>query len=147
MILAEADVERIVPPMVIDDVRKIFEGTIGVLTPAKAQQLAKDMMEPGAAKEQIAKSAADLLDWSQSNRDRLSTFIRREISDQMKSVGVATQADLDSVKKRVRDLERAAGKTASGRKSSTRKPAAKKASARKASTRSTPPATGPASSG
>ena len=33
----------------------------------------------------------------------------------MKSMGVATQADLDAVKKRVRDLERRAGMTASGR--------------------------------
>ena len=57
--------------MVLDDLRKTLEATLGLLTPAKAQQLAKDMMEPGTAKEQIAKTAADLMDWSQSNRERL----------------------------------------------------------------------------
>lgn len=123
--------------MVLDDLRKTLEATLGLLTPAKAQQLAKDMMDPGAAKEQIAKTAADLMDWSQSNRERLTTFIRAEISEQVKNVGVATSAELDSVKKRVRDLERDAGKTASGRKTAARKtPARRKASTAKRSTTS-----------
>ena len=113
--------------MVIDDIRKIVEGMLGTLTPAKAQQLAKDMMEPGAAKEQVAKLTADLLEWSQANKDRMSMFARREISDQLKTGGgVATQAELDALKKRVRDLERAAGMTASGRATPTRSPAKKR---------------------
>ncbi len=107
--------------MIIDDVRRAVEGLLGTLTPAKAQQLAKDMAEPGAAKEQVAKATADLLEWSHGNRERMSTFVRREISDQLKSVGgVASQAELDALKKRVRDLERASGMTASGRAKSTR---------------------------
>jgi polyhydroxyalkanoate synthesis regulator phasin len=107
--------------MIIDDLRKTLEGVVGTLTPARAQQLAKDMLEPSAAKEQVAKTAADLLEWSQTNRERLSSFVRREISDQLRSVGgVATQAELDALKKRVRDLERAAGKTASGGAKTTR---------------------------
>ncbi|MGZ8631237.1 MAG: hypothetical protein ACXWZF_09770 [Actinomycetota bacterium] len=116
----------------IDDIRKMVEGMLGTLSPAKAQQLAKDLMEPGAAKEQVAKVTADLLEWSQANRERMSTFIRREISDQMKALGgVASQAELDAVKKRVRDLERAAGMTASGRSTSSR------SSAKKRTTKST----------
>jgi polyhydroxyalkanoate synthesis regulator phasin len=122
--------------MLIDDMRKTLEATLGLLTPANAQQLAKDMMEPGAAKEQIAKTAADLMDWSQSNRERLNSFVRREVADQMKNVGVATQAELDALKKRVRELERAAGMTASGRKTTARK-SAKKATARKTTKKAT----------
>lgn len=126
--------------MVIDDIRRIVEGMLGTLTPAKAQQLAKDLMEPGAAKEQVAKLTADLLEWSQANKDRMSMFARRGISDQLKTVGgVATQADLDALKKRVRDLERAAGMTASGRSTSKRSPAKTRTSTRSAtpSTRKT----------
>ncbi len=101
--------------MIIDDLRRTVEGLLGTLTPTKAQQLAKDMLEPGAAKEQVAKATADLLEWSQGNRERISGFMQREISEQLKSVGgVASQAELDALKKRVRDLERAAGMTASG---------------------------------
>ena len=117
--------------MIIDDLRKTVEGLLGTLTPTKAQQLAKDMLEPGAAKEQVAKTTADLLEWSHSNRERLSSFVRREISDQLKAVGgVAPQAELDALKKRVRDLERAAGMTASGKAKSARSGAARKRTTR-----------------
>jgi polyhydroxyalkanoate synthesis regulator phasin len=106
-------------PMLFDDLRATIQAALGNLTPSKAQQLAKDLMEPGAAKDQIAKTAAELLDWSQQNRERMSTFVRREIEQQMKAVGVATQSDLDRLRKRVRDLERATGATASGKKKTT----------------------------
>ena len=126
--------------MIIDDLRKTVEGLLGTLTPAKAQQLAKDMLEPGAAKEQVAKTTADLLEWSHMNRERLSTFVRREIADQMKAIGgVASQTELDALKKRVRDLERAAGMTASGRSKSAKKSTAtrKRAAAKRPTSKST----------
>ncbi len=110
----------------LEEVRKTIEAVIGNLTPAKAQDLAKGLSDPGAAKEQVSKMAADMLEWSQRSRDRLKEVISREITSQMKSMGVATQADLDAVKKRVRDLERRAGMTASG-KSAAKKTAAKPA--------------------
>jgi polyhydroxyalkanoate synthesis regulator phasin len=128
----------------LDDIRRAIEGAIGDLTPARAQQLAKDMMEPGAAKEQVAKAAADLLEWSHRNRERLAGFVRGEIREQVRSMGVATQDDLDGVKKRVRDLERAAGMTASGRakKSTARRSPSKKATAKKVTAKPAAKATG-----
>jgi polyhydroxyalkanoate synthesis regulator phasin len=132
--------------MIIDDLRKTVEGLLGTLTPAKAQQLAKDILEPGAAKEQVAKTTADLLEWSHSNRERISSFVRREISEQLKAVGgVASQAELDAVKKRVRDLERASGMTASGRKrakSSTTKKRASTARVKTVAPSGNPPVSG-----
>lgn len=133
----------------IDDVRKTIETTLGTLTPAKAQQLAKGMLEPDARKEQVAKTAGDLLEWSQKNRQRLRDLVRREIRDQLEQIGVASRADLDAVKKRVRELERNAGMTASGRRktaasSSTSAAAgAKKAKATGATSSRTRTATGP----
>lgn len=103
--------------MVLDDIRKTFEAMIGQLSPAKAQQLAKRYLEPEAAKEQVAKTAGDLVQLSQRLRDA----VRKEVTSQMRSMGAATQDELDALRKRVRDLERAAGKTASGRKASARK--------------------------
>jgi polyhydroxyalkanoate synthesis regulator phasin len=114
----------------LEDVRKTIEAVIGNLTPAKAQELAKGLADPGTAKEQVSKVAADMLEWSQRSRDHLKGVISREITSQMKAMGVATQADLDAVKKRVRDLERRAGMTASGR-SAAKKTAAKKTAAKK----------------
>jgi len=124
----------------LEDVRKTMEGVIGNLTPAKAQELAKGFSDPGTAKEQVAKVAADLIEWSQRNRDKMKEFVGREISSQMRSVGVATQADLDAVKKRIRDLERRAGMTASGRKTAARKNPAKKSSAKRTTATTPKPA-------
>jgi polyhydroxyalkanoate synthesis regulator phasin len=116
----------------LDDVRRTIEGAVGNMTPERAQKLAKSF-EPNAAKEQVAKTAADILEWSQRNRERMTTFIRGEIQRQMEQTGVASRDDLDAVKKRVRELERAAGLTASGRK----KAAAKKSSAKKSTAKRT----------
>jgi polyhydroxyalkanoate synthesis regulator phasin len=126
----------------VDDLRRTIEETIPNMTPARAQELARGLLEPGAAKEQMAKTAADMIDWSQRNRERFGDVVRREIHDQLKQLGIATQEDLDALRKRVRVLERRAGMTASGRsraqRSSTAKPAAKKPSAAKRSTATSP---------
>lgn len=115
-----------------DDVRKTIEAAVGNITPAKAQELAKGVLEPNAAKEQVAKTTADILEWSQRSRNRLMDFIRREIRDQLHQMGGATQDEVDALKKRVRALERAAGMTASGGKKPTAKrPTAKKPVAKK----------------
>ena len=116
--------------MVIDDIRKTFEAVIGQLSPAKAQQLAKRYLEPGAAKEQVAKTAGELVDLSQRLRDS----VRKEVSQQLRSMGAATQDELDALRKRVRDLERAAGMTASGRASAARKTTAETRAPRKRAT-------------
>jgi polyhydroxyalkanoate synthesis regulator phasin len=120
----------------VDDMRKTFEAALGNLTPARAQELAKGFLEPGAAKDQIAKSAADILEWSQRNRQRLRSAIQDEIRDQMRQMGVATRDELDALRKRVRELERGAGMTASGR----RRAAAKKTTAKKRSASKRPSA-------
>jgi len=62
--------------------------------------------------------------------------VRKEVASQMRSMGAATQSELDALRKRVRDLERATGMTASGRtKTSARKTPARKASVQKTTSR------------
>ena len=120
--------------MVLDDIRKTFDAVIGQLSPAKAQELAKRYMDPDAAKDQVAKTAGELVQLSQ----RLREAVRKEVASQMRSMGAATQTELDSLRRRVRDLERAAGMTASGRKgSSARKTASRKSPSRKPTGRKT----------
>jgi polyhydroxyalkanoate synthesis regulator phasin len=99
----------------IDDLRKTAEAAVGSISPAKAQDVAKSLLEPGAAKEQVAKLAGDILEWSQRNGERIRNIVRREMQEQLHQAGVATQSDLNALRKRVRELERAAGMTASGR--------------------------------
>jgi polyhydroxyalkanoate synthesis regulator phasin len=91
----------------MQDLRKQLEASFGNLTPAKAQELAKGMVDRDAAKDQVARLAADLIEWSQRNRVRLTTMIRDEVRDQLTQMGVASRDDVDALRKRVRDLERA----------------------------------------
>jgi polyhydroxyalkanoate synthesis regulator phasin len=107
--------------MNFDDIRKTFDAVMDQLSPAKAQELAKRYLEPGAAKDQVSKTAGELVQLSQRLRDA----VRKEVTSQMRSMGAATQDELDALRKRVRDLERATGQTASGRKRATRASAPK----------------------
>ena len=111
-----------------EDVRKYIEAAVETLSPANAQRLAKSMA-PDAAKDQVSKVAQDLVEWSQRNRERLRAFVAREVKEQLSTMGVATRTEVDSLKKRVRDLERSAGGTVAG-KSTAKRPAAKRPTAR-----------------
>jgi polyhydroxyalkanoate synthesis regulator phasin len=124
----------------MQDVRKQLEASFGNLTPTRAQELAKGMMDRDAAKEQVARLAADLLEWSQRYRARLTTMIRDEVRDQLRQMGVASQDELDALRKRVRDLERSqrartvkasAAKKGTGAKAASGKPTATKTTAKR----------------
>jgi polyhydroxyalkanoate synthesis regulator phasin len=101
----------------MQDVRKTIEGSLGTLTPARAQEIAKSMLDRDAAKEQVAKAAADLVEWSQRNRNRMTEMIRNEIRRQLRESGVATSEEVAALRKRVRELERAAKRPAARAKS------------------------------
>lgn len=114
--------------MDLEDLKKTVETTVGALTPDRARQIAKGMMEPGAAKDQVAKAAADLLEWSARGRDRVVEVVRREVREQLRGMGLATRQEVEALRKRVRELERAGG----GRGSpSTKKTTAKRSPAKK----------------
>ncbi len=111
----------------LDDVRKYMEAALEKLTPAKAQDLARSLMK-GQGREQVARAAQDLLEWSQRNRERVVELIQREVKAQLKTLGVATRDEVEALRKRVRELERAGGAT-TGR--ARRAPTARKAGAPK----------------
>lgn len=113
--------------MVMDEVRKYMEaamGAMGKLTPAKAQDLARSLTK-GQGRDQMKKTARDLLEWSNRNRERMTDLIRSEVRSQVKTLGLATRDDVDALRKRVRDLERA-GSAPKKRSTAKRKTAAKR---------------------
>jgi polyhydroxyalkanoate synthesis regulator phasin len=123
-----------------DDVRKVLDSVFDKLSPAKAQEIAKGLLGEDR-REQAQKLAADLMESAQRNRDKVKELITREVSSQTKNMGLATQAEVDALKKRVRELERAAGIT-SGSRSAAKKPsAAKKTGAKRATAKRTTAAT------
>lgn len=113
----------------IADVRKYMEAAVGKLTPTRAQELARSLLQ-GQGKDQVAKAAQDLLEWSNKNRQRLVELVRTEVRSQLSAIGVASKDEVEALKKRVRELERGAAA-----KPAARKPAAPKAAARKRATR------------
>lgn len=104
----------------LTDVRNFMNAAVGKLTPAKAQELAKSVMS-GQGKEQVSKAATDLLEWSNRNRQRLTEVVRGEVRSQLSAMGVASKDELDALKKRVRELERAQPKKRATAKRTTAK--------------------------
>ena len=117
-----------------DDVRKVLDSVFDKLSPAKAQEIAKGLLGEDR-REQAQKLAADLMESAQRNRDKVKELISREVSSQTKNMGLATQAEVDTLKKRVRELERATGvNPAANKTTAAKKPAAKKTAAVKNTT-------------
>lgn len=112
--------------MVVSEMRRFMEAAMGKLSPKKAQELAKSLME-GQGKDQVGRVAHDLVEWSTKNRERITELVRTEVRSQMKQLGLATRDEVDELRKRVRTLEKQGG----GRKSSAAKSSAKRSTAKR----------------
>jgi len=120
----------------LEDVRRSMRGIMeagmaavsGALTPSRARDVARSVAG-GQSMDQVNRLAQDLLEWSQRSREWITEAVQREVKRQLSALGIATREDLDALKKRVRELERATG-TASKR--TTAKKSTTKRSARQA---------------
>ncbi len=129
----------------MQDVRKTIEASMGNLSTTRAQEIAKSVLDKDAAKDQVSKTAADVMEWSQRNRTRLVELVRGEVRDQLRQMGIATEEEVNALRKRVRDLERTAratgarggGKKTSGAKTTAKATARKPASAKPAASKKT----------
>jgi len=104
-----------------EDVRKFVGGALDKLTPAKAQELARSIAK-GEGREQVSKLAHELLEWSNKNRERVVALVRREVREQLKTLGVATKEEVEALRKRVRALESAAKPRSAKRTAAKRQP-------------------------
>ncbi|MEX2275399.1 MAG: hypothetical protein WEA10_07560 [Actinomycetota bacterium] len=119
--------------MQVNDMRKLMEAAVDKLTPAKARELAKQLLE-GANREQLQKAQQDLLKWSSHNRERITSLVTQEVKRQLKSAGFATREEVESLRKRVRTLEHGGPvKKSTAKKSTAKKSPAKKSPAKRAS--------------
>jgi hypothetical protein len=129
----------------MQDVRKTIEASVGNLSTTRAQEIAKSVLDKDAAKDQVSKTAADLMEWSQRNRTKLVELVRGEVRDQLRQMGIATEEEVNALRKRVRDLERTAratgarggGKKTSGAKTTAKATARKPARAKPAASKKT----------
>jgi polyhydroxyalkanoate synthesis regulator phasin len=90
----------------LDAVRKYVEAGREALTPKKAEELARSLVKQGEVRrEQAARLTADLLEWSRRNSERLRSTIAREVKKQLGRAGLATKAEVEALRRRVRKLE------------------------------------------
>lgn len=96
------------------------------MTQARAEAIVKDLVKAGEV--QAAKTEElvnQILERSRKNTDRLLELIRKEVRDQVASLGLATQ---DDVARLERKISSAPAKTGPTKKGSSKKRATKKAS-------------------
>ena len=111
------------------------------LTQARAEELVKDLVRIGEVQaDQAREVVTDLLERSRKNSEKLLDTVRTEVRQQITSLGIATQADLDRIEERIATVigtasgpvKKAAAKATPAKKTSTKKTSAKKTSAKKA---------------
>jgi polyhydroxyalkanoate synthesis regulator phasin len=104
------------------------------MTQARAEAIVKDLVRNGEVQADQARDvAAELLERSRRNTEKLLDTVRKEIRDQVSTLGLATQADIARLERWISDAMGGTVKKASARKASGRKAGRRKAGAKKAS--------------
>ncbi|HEX4905538.1 MAG TPA: hypothetical protein VFU93_08805 [Acidimicrobiales bacterium] len=104
------------------------------LTQQRAEAIVKDLVKAGEVQaEQATQRRNELLERSRKNTEALLSTIRKEVRDQVKSLGLATQSDITALRKEIASLKRGSGSAPAAKKTAAKKaPAAKRAPAKKA---------------
>ena len=102
------------------------------MTQQRAEAIIKDLVKAGEVQaEQATARRNELMERSRENTERMFESIRREVRDQVKALGLATQSDVAALRKEIADLKKASA--APKAPAATKAPApAKKAPAKKA---------------
>ena len=97
------------------------------LTQARAESIVKDLVKSGEVQaEQAQKAAADLIERSRQNTEKLLDTVRKEVRSSVAGLGLATKADIARLEKQISALK------APAKKAPAKKAPAKKAPAKKA---------------
>ena len=104
------------------------------MTQSRAEAIVKDLVRAGEVQTQRAEELVNaLVERSRQNTERLLDMVRAEVRDQIASLGLATQADIERLERRVAAAPTKAAperRSASKKKASPRKKAAKKSARR-----------------
>jgi polyhydroxyalkanoate synthesis regulator phasin len=109
------------------------------MTQQRAEAIIKDLVKAGEVQaEQATARRNELMERSRENTEKMFESIRREVRDQVKGLGLATQSDVAALRKEIAALKKApAAKKAStpAKKAPAKKAPAKKAAATKKAAR------------
>ena len=112
------------------------------MTQARAEAIVKDLVKTGEVQsEQASAVVLDLVDRSRKNTEKLLSQVRTEVRDQVKNLGLATQADIERIEQKISQLlgkaTPAPAKAAPAKKVAAKKAPAKKVAAKKAPAKNT----------
>lgn len=97
------------------------------MTQARAEAIIKDLVKAGEVQaEQAAARRNELMERSRQNTERLVETVRKEVREQVRSLGLATQSDIDALRKEIGSLNKAG---APAKKAAPKKAPVKKAAA------------------
>ena len=97
------------------------------MTQSRAEAIVKDLVKAGELqREQTQDALEDLLERSRKNTDQLRELVRKEIREQLASIGLATKDDIARLE---RKLSGGTAKKATAKKAAPAKKAAKAAKA------------------
>ena len=111
------------------------------LTQSRAEELVKDLVRIGEVQaDQAREAVSDLLERSRKNSEKLIETVRTEVRQQITTLGIATQSDLDRIEERISSVIGTVTSTAAApaKKVTRKKATAKKATARKATAKKAP---------
>jgi polyhydroxyalkanoate synthesis regulator phasin len=130
-----------------DQLRRYLDAGIAFtqMTRQRAQAIVKDLVNAGEIqRDQTQQFVDELVDRSRKNTEMLLDTVRKEVADQLSSLGIATKSDLAALERRLTGVKSSTGsatktaatKTAAASKKTPKKatkkaPAAKKAGAAK----------------
>lgn len=110
-------------------------GSLTQTTRKRAESIVRGLVKQGEiASDRAEKAVEELLNRSEENRKAVVSIVRTETERAVGRLGLARQADVDQLAKRVQELEQHTGvKKAAGKKSGSKKSSSKKSSAKKSS--------------
>ena len=131
-----------------DTLRRYLDAGLAftALTRARAEAIVEDLVKQGEVQTEQAQNAVrDLMDRSRQNTETFFEQVRSEVRDQVSNLGLATQADIARIERKIGGLgsstssrpaaKRATAKRATAKKASARKAAAKRTTAKKTTTK------------
>jgi polyhydroxyalkanoate synthesis regulator phasin len=103
------------------------------MTQQRAEAIVKDLVKAGEVQaEQATARRNELVERSRQNTEKLVDTVRKEVREQVRSLGLATQHDIEALRKEIASLKKAGATTkVAPAKATAKKSTAKKAAATK----------------
>jgi polyhydroxyalkanoate synthesis regulator phasin len=136
-----------------ETLRRYIEACIAFteMTRGRAEEVVRDLARTGEVQwDQVQSQVDELIEWSRRNTDQIVGLVRREVSDELTQLGIATKEHVDALERRlddrINDLSRIWAARSQARQTTATRPAgtsatAAKAPAKKATAKKAPTAT------